>query len=85
MDAKAEAEFTDFVHGNWARLVRLGSPVSYLTVRLADGQTVRVPVVKVGGERLYGLVIARSQRIVSWSAFDSAGRRLDGGDGPPGG
>jgi RNA polymerase sigma-70 factor (sigma-E family) len=24
VDAKAEAEFTEFVHGNWARLVRLG-------------------------------------------------------------
>ncbi len=24
MDAKADAEFTEFVHGNWAQLVRLG-------------------------------------------------------------
>jgi hypothetical protein len=58
--------------------------VSYLVLSMTDGSTRRVPVVRVGDERLYAIVTLRGPRIARWAAYDASGHRLYGGRGAPG-
>lgn len=72
-------------HGQPGWWIGSASPqVSYLKILLAGGHVIRVPVVQVGHERLYGFVLGAGSRILRWSSYDHGGQRLDGRDGPPG-
>ncbi len=73
------------VHGRigWS-LGAAGASVSFLMVNSSDGQTIRVPVARIGKERLYAIVLPPGVAITSWSSYDASGHRLRSGKGAPG-
>lgn len=57
--------------------------VAYLVLTMSDSATRRVPVVR-GAEMVFAaFTIALHPAVVSWGAYDSAGRKVSGGHGPP--
>jgi hypothetical protein len=57
--------------------------VAYVELTMSDRSQVRVPAVEFGGARLYAVAIVAHPKIVRWAAYDVAGRKLFGGQGPP--
>jgi hypothetical protein len=58
--------------------------VTYPTFVIGDGRTVRVSAVRVGGERIYALVLGvKGQRVLRWAAHDAAGRTISSSGGLP--
>lgn len=60
-------------------------PAAYIELVLSDGSTRRVPLVRGAGVGFAIIRAASKPGIVTWAVRDSAGRRLTGGSGPPGG
>jgi hypothetical protein len=57
--------------------------VAYQKLVMSDQRTIRVAVVRFAGVKYYALAITAGPQIVRWGAFDAAGHRVDGGQGPP--
>ncbi len=65
-------------------LIGTASPgVAYVKLFVADGTTIKAPVVPVSGQDFYALAIVRGQVVTGWGAYDSTGHRLYGGVGAP--
>jgi hypothetical protein len=58
--------------------------VTHVVVTLAGGGTIRVPAVRVGGQKFFGFGLAAGQRATGWRAYDAA-RRLVASGGAIGG
>jgi hypothetical protein len=57
--------------------------VAYLVLRMSNGANERVPAVRGAGLVFAAFRVARHPAIVSWGAYDSAGRRVSGGPSSP--
>lgn len=55
------------------------APVSYLMVTLTGGQRFPVPVVMVGGQKLFAFALGNGQTLKKWTAYDAAGHPLSSG------
>ena len=53
--------------------------VSYLVVTLTSGHTFRVPVVTIGGERMFAFALGKGQTLRRWTAYDAVGHSLSSG------
>jgi hypothetical protein len=66
-------------------VVGVTSPdVAFFEMTMADGSTVRVPVVHIGDTGYYAVASQTNPKVISWAAYDQGGHRLGGGPGIPG-
>jgi hypothetical protein len=54
--------------------------VTDLVITLADGRTIRVAAVRVGGQKFFGFALGPGQRAIRWQAYDAARRLIASGD-----
>lgn len=60
-------------------LGKAASSVSYLTVTLADGSTLRVVAVRIGDQKFFAFALGAGQTARHWTARDAAGRPVASG------
>ena len=58
--------------------------VAFFELTMADGSTVRVSTVHMGGSGYYAVASWANPEVLSWAAYDKGGHRLGGGQGVPG-